>query len=445
MPQRRSTHLPVLLCFLWAGAGLAAEDAASPPSAADAAEPPPEGTSTIAPAALPAGVPSLQMSTDYGSPFTALGGYRPMGEPQGGAIRVEPFTVRAAVQAGIGYNDNVRLSGADKTASMFLTMSPSVSVGLDNEAQRYYAVYRGNYGNYFSSSADDFTEHNLGLSAANEWSTRLRTLVRYEHVRTQNSRGSTTATVAAPERWRVNAIRASASYGAAGAPGRIEASAAYIDQKYLDNRAATAARDYDQVEVGGTFYWRVAPKTQALTEIRRSEITHDADRTLDSTEMRYLVGARWEATARTSATVRAGYLTRDFSSSIRPDFGGLTYEAAATWTPLSYSSVSLGAIRTTREPVETGSAFVLDHLFSVEWTHAWSDRVRSMATYLYGNQEHEGLGRTETLHAIGLRASYGFHRNLRFGAEFRHDSRSSPVPLLDYKRNITLMTVEASL
>jgi len=445
MAQRRSTHLALFLCALWASAGFAAEDAGTPAPAADATEPLSEGTSTVVPAPLPEGVPSLQMSTDYGSPVTALGGYRPMSELQGGAIRVEPFTVRAAVQAGVGYNDNVNLSSTNQTSSMFLTMSPSVSMGLDNEAQRYYVVYRGNYGSYVSSSADDYAEHNLGLSAANEWSSRLRTLLRYEFVRTQNPQGSTTATVTAPERWQVNALRASVSYGSAGAPGRLEGSAAYVHHKYLDNRAATAARDYEQFDAGGTFYWRVAPKTQALTEVRRSEITHDADPSLDSTEMRYLVGARWLATAKTTGSVRAGYLTRDFAASTRPDFGGLTYEADATWTPLSYSSVSVAATRTTREPVETGSSFVLDHLLSVAWTHAWSDRVRSMATAVYGDQEHEALGRTDTLYAIGLRATYGFHRRLRFGAEFRHDSRSSPVPVLDYRRNITLMTVEASL
>lgn len=436
----------VLLCALWSGAGIAAEEAAAPtPAPAETLETVPEETSTVLPAPVPEGVPSLQMSTDYGSPILALGGYRPMGEIQGGAIRIEPFTIRGGVQAGIGYNDNVTLSNTNKQSSMFLTVSPSLAIGLEGATQRYYLFYRGNYGAYPGSSRDDYDEHNIGVSAANQWGSRLRTLVRYEFVEGQNPRGSTSATLTDAESWRVNALRGTISYGAAGAPGRIEANAGYINRKYTGSAIAGAARDYEQFDAGGAFYWRVAPKTQALTEIRRSEITHDADPTLDSTEMRYLIGARWEATAKTSGTLRAGYLTRDFATSTRSDFTGLTYEAAVTWTPLSYSAVNVAATRTTSEGVEAGSPFLIDHLASIAWTHAWSDRVRTMATYLYGQQDHQAVGRTDRLHALGLRATYGFQRKLRFGAEFRHDTRSSPAPLLDYNRNITLVTVEASL
>jgi hypothetical protein len=442
MRHRRLEPLLLLLCGLWSGAAIAAEEAAAPVPPVEAM---PEETSTVLPEPVPEGVPSLQMSTDYGSPIVALGGYRPMGEMQGRAIRIEPFTIRAGIQTGVGYNDNVRLSSADKSSSMFLTVSPSIAVGLDGAAQRYYLVYRGNYGAYASSSADDYAEHNIALSAANEWSSRLRTLLRYEFLRGHNPRGSTESTLTEAEIWHVNALRGSISYGAPGAPGRLEGRAAYVNRKYVDNRAVTAGRDHEQFDTSGSFYWRIAPKTQALTEIRRSDISHELDPSLDSTEMRYLVGARWEATAKTTGEMRAGYLARDFAAAGRPDFTALTYELNAAWVPLTYSAVTLAATRTTNESLEAGSTFVVDHLGSVSWTHGWSDRIRSIATYLYGQQDHEGLGRTDTIHAFGLKVTYAFQRRMRFGVEFRRDTRSSPVHALEYERNLTLMTMEASL
>ena len=43
----------------------------------------------------------------------------------------------------------------------------------------------------------------------------------------------------------------------------------------MNNRATTAAGDRTQPEVGGAFYWRVAPKTYALAEVRHTEIHYD--------------------------------------------------------------------------------------------------------------------------------------------------------------------------
>ena len=83
---------------------------------------------------------------DHAGPIIAATDYMKVFADQVRGFRVEPFTVLAGIQAGIGYDNNVALSDARKVGSMFVTVAPSVAVGLEGASQRYYVVYRGNYG-----------------------------------------------------------------------------------------------------------------------------------------------------------------------------------------------------------------------------------------------------------------------------------------------------------
>jgi polysaccharide biosynthesis protein VpsM len=386
------------------------------------------------------------MSSDYGSPSSAIGGYRPPGDMVSSGVRVEPFTIRAGAHAGLGYDDNVRLSQTNRVSSMFLTMSPSIAVGLERENQRYYLVYCGNYARYFNSSPDDYADHNVALTAAHELTGRFRTSFLYEHVRSRDPQGSSTVTAASGlVRWHVNAVRGTVSYGAEGAQGRLEGTAGYLNKVYDTALPPGVARDYEQFELGGAFLYRLAPKTRAIFELRRAEISHRLDPLLDSTETRYLVGANWDVTASTTGAFRVGYMVKDPENPAAETFSGPTYEASITWAPLDYSRFAFNGRRTFSEPVEIGSPFVIDSLFSAAWTHVWPRGIQSLVGYTFGQQRHEGIGRSDTYHTFDVKATYPIHRRVRVGAEFRRDVRNSPVPLLDFRRNLSLLTIEGSL
>ena len=389
------------------------------------------------------GIPSLQLSTDLGAPALGLGTYRPVGQAESRGVHVAPFTIRASMQAGIGYNDNVALQQSNKISSMVYTWSPSIAVGLEGSLARYYIMYRGNYGRYSSSSVDNYEEHDVLLSAANSWTTRFRSVLLYEYLRGHNPRGAIVGSTAA-ERWVLQSLRGSGSYGAEGAPGRIEGEAAVNRLRYPDQPAA-ASREYDSTELGGTFFYRLAPKTRALVQVRRADITHDAAPTFDSIETGYFVGVTWDALATLQGSVKVGYMTKDFSDPGRDDFSAPSYEAVVLWAPQRYSSVEFFARRYFGEPVEAGSSFVVNNVGTVTWNHLWANDVRSTATYTFGRVEQGGAGRTDTYQGLSFRVSYGIRRWLRTGAEYRHDSRDTTVTSSEYRRNLTLITLEAAL
>jgi hypothetical protein len=393
---------------------------------------------------LPEGVPSLQMSTSYAHPALGFGTYMPMGQTEARAIRVEPFTVRAAVQTGIGYDDNVALSSTNKVGSMFATVAPSVAVGLERPNHRFYAVYRGQYGTYASKAQDDYADHDLGLSAANSWATRFRTLLEYDYTKGHTPRGITATAGSETQRWTQHVLRGTANYGAVGAQGGLQGELGHISRRY-SGAAGSVVGDYDRAEAAGTFYYRVAPKTRALVQASWADIEHPRDATLDNTESRYDVGVVWEALATTTGRARVGYITKSFSSAVRNDFTGLNYEGAVTWTPRPQSSVDVRASRSLSESYEIGSTFVVNTLGTVAWNHQWPRRIRSTATYTYGRVAQQGLNRTDNYQNWGARVSYSLRRSLLVGAELRRDSRESDLTVLDYTRNIMLLTLEAAL
>jgi hypothetical protein len=405
---------------------------------------PPETESTIRPP-QPEGVPSLQISNDFVSPQLAFGDYRPIGEVQSRGIRVAPFTIRAAAQTALGFNDNVALSQNSRISSMFLSLSPSVAVGLEGALHRYYLVYRGNYGNYTSSSIDNFADHNIALSASDDWTTRFRTSFLYDYGRGHIPRGTTGDVTSDPVRYDTQTVRGTASYGAPGAQGRADGSVTYTQLRYVTARELTAIRDYDQLELGGTFYYRVAPRTRAVLQVTHADITHPNDATFDSTENRYLVGVTWEALTKTEGTVRVGYMTKTFDNPALGDFSGPTYEAVIRWSPRTYSVVEAAARRVFGESVSTGSTFVVANRATLSWSHAWSERLQSTVGYTYGKLDQHGLERTDTYQNFALKGSYALQRSLRLGAEYRRDSRDSNLDGFNYRRNLTLVTLETAI
>lgn len=435
MPYTKSGLLLALV--VWSPLCAPAEEAAP-------AQPVPDSSVEV-PVPAPTGAPSLQMSIDSAYPALNFGTYQPIGQVEARGVRVAPFTVRTAVQTGMGYDDNVALRQSNKIGSLFLTVAPSVSVGLEGATERYYLVYRGNYGVYASSRQDDYDDHNVALSAANSWTTRFRTLATYEYTKGHTPRGISTSSIDVSERWYVQSVKAGASYGAEGAQGRIEGNAGHSTRRYSSDTAGAASGEYDRLDLDGTFSYRLAPKTRALVQVSGADINNANDQSLDNTEMRYMVGVTWEALAKTTGRVRAGYTTKDFSSGMRPDFSGPSYEASVTWRPRTSSIVDLTAGRFFSESYEIGSDFVVNDVFSTDWNHLWARGVRSTLSYVHGRARHEGLGRTDTYHNFAARLSYPIRRSLRVGAELRRDLRDSDAGSLDYTRNLMLVTLESAL
>src|SRR5256885_9446240 len=77
---------------------------------------------------------------------------------------------------------------------------------------------------------------------------------------------------------------------------------------------------------------RVRPKTSVELSVQALDITYDHPRasglSLDSREYRYLLGVVWEATGKTTGSMRVGGITKKFDDPALPNYSAPNWEVA---------------------------------------------------------------------------------------------------------------------
>ena len=370
-----------------------------------------------------------------------------------GGIPVGPLTVFPSVNLAHGYDDNLFLRPVNRSTSSFTILSPSVRAELKTGPHKFDFGLSIDHGRFHSSAADKYTDYALTGSGGVVFSGRAGLKLRAEHRHGHDARGSTdrdrTGLSATPDEYDNTGAGGTFSYGASGARGRIEIDGAAFTRSYTNNRATTVTSDRDTIGVGGTFFWRVMPRTELLAQVSRTSIDYQlGTSTQDSTETRYLAGVKWEATAKTTGTAKFGRQTKKFDSAARQDISGASsWDVGVRWSPLTYSVFDFVSSRQTGESTGIGDASI-GTTYSVTWSHAWSSRLRTQALANYGNSEFTGttgLGRKDDTTSFGLKVAYDFRRWLRLGAEVTHSERDSNDSTSNYKRNLLRFTVGATL
>ena len=157
-------------------------------------------------------------------------------------------------------------------------------------------------------------------------------------------------------------------------------------------------------------------------------------------------GVKWEATAATTGTAKFGRLIKNFDSAARQDFSGSSWEVGVRWSPLTYSVFDFVSSKQTGESTGVGDT-VVGKNYAVTWSHAWSSRLRTQALASFRNDAFVGAGATrkDDNTSFGVKVAYDLRRWLRLGAEYTHFERESNGVDLNYKRNLLLFTLGATL
>ena len=374
---------------------------------------------------------------------------QPAAAPAGPAgFPVGPLTVYPGVGLAHGYDDNLFLRPSNRSTSSFTVFSPYVRAEAKPGPHKFDATLRIDDGRYHSSPADSYTDYSLLGNGDMVFSGRAGLKLRAEYRHGHDPRGSTDRGVSAtPDEYDNTGIDGVFRYGAPGARGRIEVDAGAFARRYTNNSAGTAAANRDTSQLGGTFFWRVMPRTELLAQVGHRDIDYKlSTSTLDSTETRYLIGVKWEATAATTGTAKFGRQTKKFDAAGRQNFSGNSWDVGVRWSPLTYSVFDFVSSKQAAESTGVGDA-VVGKNYGVTWSHAWSSRLRTQALASFRNDAFAGAGvtRKDDTTSFGLKVAYDFRRWLRLGAEVTHTERESNGVDLNYKRNLLLFTVGATL
>ena len=139
-------------------------------------------------------------------------------------------------------------------------------------------------------------------------------------------------------------------------------------------------------------------------------------------------------------------MTKKFDAAGRENFSGSAWDVGVRWSPLTYSVFDLTSSKQASESTGVGDT-VVSQTYALTWSHAWNSRFRTQTLASLRNDEFNGAGvtRRDETTTFGLKLSYEFRRWLRFGAEATHAERDSNDSGLNYKRNLLLFTVGATL
>ncbi len=356
------------------------------------------------------------------------------------------FEVTPSLALTVGRDTNVGLSNGAQTASNFTLLNPRLSIGLPTHGQVYGAKYSGFFGQYSASTRDNYNDHYFGLYADNVLSARLNTTLNVDYLKGHDGRNA--LLFRNKELWHSTGINAMGHYGVAGAKGQFELSAGQTSKRYDSNNSLnTQYYDHDRTDFSGTFFYRVAPATQMFVEASNAQFTYliaQPTKSLNSTQQSYMVGVKWDATAKTTGSIKFGTMKKSFATGQLPSATSSVWDAKVKWEPKTYSRFEASLKQGANEYGGVGS-FIISRDTDLKWMHDWTSYVTSTLSLTDGADSFKASARADKRQTYGVHVTYGFRSWLRAGVGYQHLKRTSTDPIVGYTKSVTMFTLEGSL
>jgi len=363
------------------------------------------------------------------------------------------FQIVPTIGLSLGYDDNITRSSVDEISSWFYMVSPAIRAELPSDRSVLGLTLVADWVRYQDSAIDDREIWTLRGDYAWDISPRQDLYLFAEYAEGADARGTgrrqgdVGLIPLEPDEWERTGFGGNWDYGAIGARGRLSLRAGAFDLEYTNNQddflGGTRDLDRDWWYGGGTFYWRVAPKTSLLADYQYTDMNYKEATQSDSEMHTWMLGVTWDATARTSGRISYGDQKRSFDDPTVGDYSGPAWLASVSWRPRTYSVFTLTGSRSTQEPNGNGD-YVLRQDITLSWGHDWATRFGTHVDIGYGEDEYRPDGRQDELWYWGAGLRYTYNPHLRFGFSVTGYDRSSDEPEFDYQRMVYLLTLEAS-
>jgi hypothetical protein len=347
---------------------------------------------------------------------------------------------------GFGVNSNLKMSNTNAVSSNFVNIAPELVSEFKYKGDRYTLFANVNSTSYANSSEDDFINSEITLAGDNYFTARARMGWSLGQVNGSDPRGSNGRPVSnEPDRWHSNNLNGRLIYGAKEAQGRIEVDLGTQTKTYDNNRAFTSIADLSRDSIATRLFYRLSGRSLGLAEIRTAQTNYASSLATDTnTERQYYLGYTWEATAATTGIVKLGTMSKDFGLGGKKGFSGSSWEASLRWVPLTYSSWDLQTSRSTADAAGFGDYNLITST-GLGWSHQWTRSLQSRLSAGLLSTEYGGTTRKDNTSNYALTVDYAVMRWLKLGIDISSSDNSSSVSTFEYKRNVTMFTLNASL
>lgn len=323
--------------------------------------------------------------------------------------------ITPTLQIGVSNNDNFFTTPDNEDSRIIWRISPNVNAVIEDGPDSYELELGTSSSFHNKDSEDDYTQVNVGAGLHKEFTSQHRLDITGDADWLSEARGSglTEAlgdTVNELVEYQQQNVLTRYEYGALSSKAQVALKAGYFSKKYQNLRAISQFRDYDKTLIGVTGYYSTLASTRTFLELKQENYRYDvlaaSGISRDSDDVKVLLGMEWEATSITSGTFKIGYQNKDFSSTERQNFSGLSWEAGIIWQPLSYSTLQFLTSRAAKDPLVEGD-FIKESAYSVNWTHSWSEYLSSLVGLNYIDEQYTGdIGREDKTKNARLGLNY---------------------------------------
>ncbi|WP_232821302.1 outer membrane beta-barrel protein [Oceanimonas marisflavi] len=367
-----------------------------------------------------------------------------------------------ALKVTQSHNDNINDTPAEQERSSWITtVAPGIELVGRDRLNRYSLSYNLEHAFYHTSATEDKTNHTLAANSHMEFDARNRLDLNAGYKKRESIVNDTNRRAGQEgDKFHTYSLGGKYGFGAKSATMQLELGVNQDWTKYDNNREALSGpnkgavnreKDHEKTGVTGTAYYRVAPKTRALFELGFDDFRYDNEQRngqrLDSHNMRYLAGVTWDATAKTTGTVKLGYQEKDFDDARKQDTSSMLWDAAVTWEPVAYSRIKFGTGSSYGEGGSTEDVVDTTN-YRINWLHDWTPRINSDVGYRLTNKEYQGgsnAGREDDLSVYNLGVNYKMRRWLELGVGYRYRDNDSTTDDSSYEVNEVFASVNLVL
>ncbi|GAC12901.1 outer membrane beta-barrel protein [Aliiglaciecola lipolytica] len=345
----------------------------------------------------------------------------------------------AIIGANIGQDDNIFRS-SEELSDQFFQLSPALKLTELYEAVQVDAQYKGNYRQYADNSHLNYADHEASIKGQYKHTSKFTSELAFGYAKKIEEPGITNAVGFVLDEFnqiKTSSLKAAGTYGTNASKGQIRLAFDVTKRRFDNNEQAF--RDSDSNKLTGTFFYRVAPKTRLVLESSVDDIDYQNTEFFDASakQMRYLLGAEWNATAKSTGIFKIGYQDIDYNNELLNDISGLAFYLDMIWKPNTYSTVKLGADRSTRESAIPGLPSFISETYSVGVEHEFSVKSKISLDYNYRKDDlSSSQDRSDNLSAIEARYTYALKRSWLVYLDYKHKKRHSNLALFDYDSNI---------
>ncbi len=357
---------------------------------------------------------------------------QPAYDPLG--IRAGGFTAFPRLQSGVVHDDNIFAAEDDRQLATTLRVTPEVVVRSHWSRHALETRVRADIDRNLDFDSENTTDWSLGGAGRLDVARGADVTLAADYAHDHEAR---TAAGSDPAARRPIAFDlASASLAATRTRGRLRlsAKAAVLRYDYRDGLNDAGAvieqddRDRTVARLTGRTDYALSPATALFVQVARDDrdyrnVAGSPERSSSGHEA--LAGVDFELGALIRGEVAAGYIRQDFQDAAYGDLDGFGGRARLSWFPTQLTTLTATAARSVADTGVVGSAGALRTDVSIGADHELLRNLILTAETAWGEDDYNGLDRTDTRFAASFSTIYRLNRRYGLTAGLTYLDQSS--------------------